>query len=299
MSSEKVETVPEYKKKLVNEIAEKINGSRSVLIASIKGLPASQFQQIRKSLREKADVLVTKKSLLQRAIGSVEKGALQNLKGKIDADVCVIFSHVDAFELAGILIDSQTPAKAKPGDVAPRDIDVEPGPTELMPGPAISELGKVGLKVAVEGGKLAIKNSATLVKEGEEINSDVASVLGKLDIFPMNVGLIPISAYDSEEDKFYAEIKIDKEGTLEELRNAISKALGFAVGVSHTTKETVAYFIAKAGREEKAIENLLGKEKVEEVKEEDEDKSSEGVDENEDDKVKKENEESEKQEDGK
>jgi large subunit ribosomal protein L10 len=254
----KISTIPDYKKDLVKEIAEKIKNSKTVLIASTKGLPASQFQKIKKSLRGKAEVVVAKKSIVVRAIASVEKGALQNLKKEIGADICLMFSKLDAYELAGILVENQSTTKAKAGDIAPEDIDVESGPTELMPGPAISELGAVGLKVKVENGKLAIAQGTTIVKEGEVINEKVASVMGKLNITPMKVGFIPVAAYDGRDDAVYTEIKIDKEAALNSLREAISKAFGFAVNLGYVNEQTVKFFIAKAGREKKAIEKLVG-----------------------------------------
>ncbi|HLF53861.1 MAG TPA: hypothetical protein VI544_01660, partial [Candidatus Nanoarchaeia archaeon] len=136
---------------------------------------------------------------------------------------------------------------------------VEPGPTSLVPGPAISELSGVGLKVAVEGGKLAIKLPHIIVKAGETIKENVASVMAKLDIKPMKVGFEPIAAYSKEDDKVYVGIKIDKKKAYEDLREMIGKALGFAVSRGYVTKETVALFIAKAGREEIALVNLTSK----------------------------------------
>jgi len=250
--------IPEFKKSLVAEIADKIKNSRTVLVASTKNLPASQFQAIKKKLRGKAEIIVAKKSIVLRAISMIEKGAVQNLKKEIGADVALIFSGMDAFELSSLLVDNQTSSKAKIGDIAPKDIEVEPGPTELMPGPAISELGAVGLKVAVEGGKLAIKKGATIVKKGETIDDKVSNVLGKLKILPMKVGFIPKAAYDAEDDTVYTEIKIDKKATLESLQEAISKSLGFAVNILYPTKETISHLISKAGLEERALEKIFG-----------------------------------------
>jgi large subunit ribosomal protein L10 len=268
VGKERSKPVPEFKKKLVDKIAEKIKSSRTILIASTKSLPASKFQLIKKKLRGKAEVVIAKKSIFERAISKVEKGALQNLKKELGADITLIFSNIDAFELASLLIDNQTPAKAKVGDIAPEDINVEPGPTELMPGPAISELGAVGLKVAVENGKLAIKEGRTIVKAGEVIDEKSANVMAKLNILPMKVGFIPLSAYDAESETIYTEIKIDKQGALEELKTALSKALGFAVSIGYPAKETITFFIAKASAEEKALSVKLGEEKIDEVKEE-------------------------------
>lgn len=248
--------IPQYKLALVKEIAEKIKKNKTFLIASTKKLPSSQFHEIKKNLRSKADIKVARKSSVIRAIDSIGKPGISALKNSIIADVALFFSNADAFELSGILMDNQSPAKAKAGDIAPEDVKVEPGPTDLIPGPAISELGSVGLKVAVEGGKLAIKQPATIVKAGEVIKPNVASVMAKLNILPMKVGFEPLVAYDSSEDKVYIGIKIDKAGTLNDLRIAIGKARGFAVNLAYVCKETISSLIGKAAMQEKAIIKL-------------------------------------------
>ena len=249
--------IPEYKLKLVAEIASNIKKSRTLLIASTKGLPSSQFHEIKKNLRGKAMIKVAKKSIVVRAIDSVGKASLEKIKEQVVADIALFFSELDPFALSGLLADNQSPTKARAGDIAPEDINIEPGPTSLVPGPAISELSGVGLKVAVEGGKLAIKLPHTIVHKGDEIKANVASVLGKLGINPMKVGFEPIAAYDRDDDKVYVGIKIDKKKAYEELLDMIRKALGFAVARGYVTKETVSLFISKAGREEIALVNLI------------------------------------------
>lgn len=254
MEKERQNEVPEYKKKTVEELAKMMKSSNTVLVASTKGLPSSQFHDIKKKLRGKADIRVAKKSLVIRAIETAKKKSLGELKGNIHADIALFFSDLDAFELSGLLADNQSPTKAKAGDIPSEDINVEPGPTDLIPGPAISELSGAGLKIAVEGGKLAIKLHAVIARAGEPIKENVAGVMGKLGITPMKVGFEPLAAYDSKADRVYVGIKIDKKGTLEELRDSIKRALGVAVSRGYPTKETAQYFIKKAGLEYQAIE---------------------------------------------
>lgn len=256
--SKEIKKVPQVKKDAVKKLVEKMKTSNTILIASIKGLPASQFQQIKVKLRGKAEIFVSKKSLVDRALKESEKGTLLNMKDLIGADVAILFSNLDSFELAGMLIDKQSSAKARIGDIAPEDIEIQEGPTELIPGPAISELGAVGLKVAVENGKLAIKNTKVICEKGKPITDKVSNVLTKLNILPMKVGFVPLASYDAKTETIYREIKIDKKGTLENLRESISKAFGFAVGLGYYTQETVKYFISKAGLEEMALEAKVG-----------------------------------------
>ncbi len=256
----RVGEVSEEKKKVVLEITNKLKKYKTLLITSTKGLPSAEFHKIKKSLRGIVEIVVAKKTLILKAISNTEKGTLQKMKEKITSDVALMFSNIEPFELASILMDNQTPIRARVGDIAPEDINVEPGPTDLVPGPAISELGSVGLKVAVEGGKLVIKNSVVIVKNGEKINEKVSNVLGKLKILPMKVGFVPVCAYDSVEDKIYDNIVIDKKGTLEELRMSISKALSFAVNMCYTTKETITFLIGKAALHERVIQKIIKEE---------------------------------------
>jgi large subunit ribosomal protein L10 len=233
--------------------------SKTILLASTKGLPSSQFHLIKKNLRGKAEIRVVKKSAAIRAIEGAMKPGLDALKNEIKSDVAIFFSDLDAFELSGLLADNQSPTKARGGDIAPEDINVEPGPTDLLPGPAISELSGVGLRVAVEGGKIAIKLPYVIVKKGDVVKENVASVLGKLNITPMKVGFEPTAAYDAASEKVYVGIKIDKKAVLEQLRYDIGKALGFAKARMYVAKETLSFFFAKANAEERAVQKLVDK----------------------------------------
>ena len=264
MNELKISLALEEKRKQVGELAKQMKETKTILIASTKSLPSSQFHEIKKKLRGRADLKVAKKSIIIRAIETTEKGALQNIKSSIGADIVLFFSDLDTFELSGVLSDNQGPAKAKTGDIALEDITIDSGPTELLPGPAISELSGVGLKVVVESGKLTIKQGLVVAKKGTPIKENVASVLNKLNILPMRVGFIPIAAYDAVSDKVYTNIRIDKKETLEDLKATIGKAFWFAINMKYTSKETISFFIQKAGREEKAIENLINKNHKEE-----------------------------------
>jgi len=247
------------KKKIVADLVAKMKKCKTLLVASTKGLPSSQFHEIKKNLRGKAEIRVVKKTAVIRAMEDSGINAMKELEKSVGADVALFFSEIDAFELSGLLGDNQSPTKAKGGDIAPEDIVIEPGPTDLLPGPAISELSGVGLKVAVEGGKLAIKIGKTVANKGDAIKDNVAAVLSKLGILPMKVGFEPVPAYDKESGKVYVGIKIDKKGVLEELRNSIAKSAGFAINLKYVTSNNIGFFIAKAGLEEKAVEKLINK----------------------------------------
>ena len=262
--------VPENKKKIVQELSDLIKNKRTVLVASIKNIPASQFQKIAKNLRGKAIVKVPKKNLMFRAFDASENEEIKKLKDQIKNSVAILFSDLESFDLAADLLNNTSPAKAKAGQEAPEDIWVDAGPTDLMPGPAISELGNLGIQIQIEKGKIHIKAPKVITKQGEKISAGAADIMNKLDIKPFRVGFIPLSSFDTKEGKLYLEIKVDKEKTLEELKTSYLQSLTLAIEIGYTSKDTIKFLIVKAGAHEKALEGLIKEEnpKEEESKEE-------------------------------
>ncbi len=255
-TGEKTSRVSESKIKTVKELSEFVKNNKTIMIASIKNLPSAKFQEICKKFRGKAEIRVPKKNLMFKSLDSSGNETVKKLKEHIKDSVAILFSNMDAFDLAAELIRNKSPTKAKTGQEAPEDIEVQPGPTELIPGPAISELGALGIPIQIEKGKIHIKDAKVIVKKGQKITAGAADVMSKLDIKPFSVGFIPLCAFDSTENKIYLEIKIDREETLNELKQAYGKTLAFAVEIGYTTPETIKFLIGKAGIYGKAIEKL-------------------------------------------
>ncbi len=245
------------KEKQVKELINEIKKAKTLMIVSIKGLPSKQFQSAKKSIREYASVKVAKKNIMNRSIKGIGKESILALDKYINENCAFVISDLDGYELAGILNKKRTPIAAKAGQLAPIDIEVKEGPTELVAGPAISELGALGIQIAVENGKISIKKNKVVVKEGVEIKDNVASILQKLHIQPFTVGLEPVAIYDIESEKIYDNIKINPEETINELRNAAAKSLGFAQKIGYYCRETIGYFLAKANLEGETLNKLI------------------------------------------
>jgi len=247
------------KQKQVSEIAEQIAKAKTLMIVSIKSLPSKQFQEIKKALRGQADVRVAKKNILTRALKEFGKDSILPLKDYVQADCAFIISNKEGYELAGILSQKKTPVFAKAGQIAVDDIEVKEGPTDLVPGPAISELGSLGIQIAVEDGKISIKANKVVVNKGQEIKENAAALFQKLNIQPFSIGLEPVAIYDVESEKIYTNIKIDSEEARDELTRAANKALGFAQKIVYYCKDTIGYFLGKANAEGKKLEEFENK----------------------------------------
>jgi large subunit ribosomal protein L10 len=266
--------VPKKKLKTVKELEKLIKDNKTILISSIKSVPASQFQEINKSLRGKAIVKVPKKTLITRAIENSDKPNIKDIVNFIEGDFAILFSNQETFDLAGDLFKNKSPTKAKAGQEAPEDIYIDEGPTDLVPGPAVSELGAFGIQIQIEKGKIIIKEPKVIVKKGKKISQAAADIMGKLDIKPFLVGFTPLAAFDETNNKVYSEIKIDQEETLTNLKSDYGKALAFAVNIGYPTQDTIKFLLAKAEMNAKYLSGLNKdnepKEKVEEEKKDEE-----------------------------
>ena len=243
------------KKKVVKELSDLMK-KKTVMIISVKGLPSAQFQDIKKKIRSNAVIKVAKKNLIDLALDNCGIKELHELVQYVEDSTAILFSDEDAFVISGILSDQKSPSKAKPGQIAPKDIEVKAGPTDLLPGPDISSLSAVGLTPKVEGGKIAILKDKVIAKEGSVISASIASIMAKLGIIPFEVGIDPVAAY--MEGKIYANIKIDKVAMIGALENAYARALPFAVDLAYVNGETIGYILGKASLHEKAISGIVG-----------------------------------------
>ncbi len=247
------------KKKIaaVKELKDLLKEKRTLLIASIKNIPASQFQEISKRLRGTVVIRVPKKNLTKMVLESANNDELKKIEEKIGDSIAVVFSNSDPFDLAADFIQGKIPAKAKAGQVATEDIEIPAGPTDLPPGPAISELGALGIQVQMEKGKISIKQAKVVAKAGEKISKGAAEMLGKLDIKPFKIGFIPLAAYDIKENKLYLEIKIDLEEAVLDLKAKYAKALALAVQRGYASEDTISLLLGKAAAQAGRINRIM------------------------------------------
>lgn len=252
--------VSEEKKASLARLVDLVNKSGTTMIISIEGISSVNFQQIKKALKKDSTIVVTKKSMMLRAIEELKKSrpeiaALEKWVEK--PSFAVIFSKLDPFELATLLSDYKFPGKVKAGQLSPEDIALEAGPTDIPAGPMISELAGVGIKAGIEGGKIAVKERKVLVKKGEKISAAVAAIMPKLEIMPFTIGPTPLAAYEGASGKVYEGIKIDKEATMNQLKMLSSEAFTLSISIAYPTNENIQFLLGKANNEINILSNLI------------------------------------------
>jgi large subunit ribosomal protein L10 len=239
---------PAWKGEQVSRIEADIKTYDVVAVVSIQGIPARQFQDMRSELKDVAKIQVARNTLIYRALEQSGESTLK-LFENVEGQTALIFTNLNPFKLFKLLENSKTPAPAKAGEKAPRDIKVEKGPTSFRPGPIVGDLQNAGIPAAIEKGKIVIRETKTVAKTGEPISARLADVLQRLEIYPMEVGLYLRAAFDGEIIYTSKDLEIDEQAYFNQLLSAISNALNLSINIEYPTTLTIATLLQKGSVE--------------------------------------------------
>lgn len=238
--------VSEEKKTLVSEYTKLIKEYPVIGAVDVEKLPAKQFMIMRRKLKGKAKILMGKKRLISKAIDDAGMEQTEEFKKHLTGMPALLFSHDNPFTLYKILKQNKSPAPIKAGDVAPKDIIVPAGPTEFSPGPIIGELGGIGIKSGVENGKVAIKEDSKVASAGDVVNANVAGILQRLGIQPMEIGLNVQAVYEDGSIIEKSVLDVDEQEYIDNIMHAALDSFKLAISQSIMNKETAKPLIQNA-----------------------------------------------------
>lgn len=162
--------VPQWKLDEVEEIKNFVKGKKVVGLINLVGLQSTQLQEIRKKLRGKADIKISRIVLIRKAFGGMKKKEFTELENYLNDPCGIIVSDEDPFRLSLFLKKNKSRVAAKSGTISDREIIVPAGETDMPPGPALAEFKSVGIDARIDKGKIAIAKDCIVVKPGQKIS---------------------------------------------------------------------------------------------------------------------------------
>ncbi|MEM2942788.1 MAG: 50S ribosomal protein L10 [Candidatus Bathyarchaeia archaeon] len=170
------------KREALQKVIKAMTDYQVMAAADLHGVRSTQIQEMRKTLRGRAQMLIVKNTLLKKAGEELEakKKGLKRFVDSLSGPVALLFTDMNPFELILFLNKNKVKVPAKGGDVATGDIIVSAGNTGLPPGPIISEFGEVKIPTKIESGSIWISRDTLVARRGETISAKLASVLTRL-----------------------------------------------------------------------------------------------------------------------
>jgi len=242
--------VASWKHGEVSEITSLMTHHKIIGIIDIGGIPAPQLQQMRGGIRAKAQIRASKNTLILKALDDAEsqiKG-ISALKKEVHGQAAIIATDMNPFALFQEIKATRKNAPAKGGETASHDIEVLAGDTPFKPGPIVGELQKAGIPAAISEGKVIIKSDKVLVEAGQKISQELAQMLSRLDIFPIELGLKLNAVYENGDIYRPDVLDIDMDRFMGQLRTASFTALGLAMETGWANAQTIRPLLAKAYR---------------------------------------------------
>ncbi len=242
----------------VKEIEKWLGEYKSIGVASLKKVRATQLQELKKSLYGQVYMRVMKNTLMKIAIENMGKEELKKLEPFLEGSNVLLFTNLNPFKLALMLEKGKVKTTAKSGDIAAMDVVVPQGNTGQPPGPIISQLNGVGLPTRIESGSVWVAKDTLVVRKGEVINERLAGVLSKLGIKAVEAGLSMRAVYDEGLMVMENQLHLDIEGTLNNLKQNQSDAFRLAMGIAYPTPETIRTLLQTAQQKATALSVAAG-----------------------------------------
>ena len=247
--------VASWKRGRVDELAAILTSDGVLGVVHIGGVTAKNMLSMRDDLRSSLSITMAKKTLMRLAWEQTGR-PMEELESLLEGAVQPAIVHsnsMNAFQLYSELEKTKQGRAAKEGEVSPMDIVVEAGPTEFGPGPIVGEFNAVGIPAKIDKGKVAIQKTTTVVNKGEPISADLGIMLSKLDINPIEIGIILTGAI---EDGFLFEVDsldLDTDGLRSDIITATSGAFNLACNIRWFSSQTMPTLLAKASGEATSV----------------------------------------------
>jgi large subunit ribosomal protein L10 len=243
--------VPLYKKNQLKDIIDMAKNHKVIALACWTGIPSAQMQMMRQGMGKDIQVKIVRNRLLYLGLREVlgKNKVLEELLLNVDGQTALVATDLNPFKLFRRLEGTKTKSPSKGGETAPEDVIVTEGETEFKPGPIVGELQKAGIPAGIEGGKVVIKSTKTLVKAGAKIPKATAVMITRLGILPLTVGLDLKAAL--EMDTVYKKdvLAVDDVLIMSQITGSAASAFNLAMFVEYPTELTIKPLISKAYRE--------------------------------------------------
>jgi large subunit ribosomal protein L10 len=246
-SDQIIKKYPQKKQFMYQELQELPKKYNVIALSKMNKVRATQLMTLRKKFHGQIIIKIIKNKVAQRAFEKVSKiSGIEYLSKELEGQCALIFTNLSPFKLNLIFSENKVFLPAKGGDIAPKDIILPAGNTGIPPGPVLSEFKEAKVQTKIDQGSIAVTKDTVVAKSGEIISQKLASLISKLDIKPIEAGVL-VNYAISEGLQFRAkDLQLDVKEYIKELQICSSSALNLAVELVYFAPETISSIISLA-----------------------------------------------------
>lgn len=237
---------PKRKTQMYQQLMELPKKYKVVSIIQMRKVRSTQILPLRKTLKGQVEFVCVKDKVAAKAIETLDIPGIKDMMGDLKGQIMFIFTDMSPFKLNVLLAKNKIMMGARGGDIASMDIVVPAKNTGIAPGPMLTEFKEAGIPTKIDQGTIWIAKDSTPVKKGEAINEKLASILGKLDIKPVEAGISLYSALEEGLRYSETEMIIDVEKIRAAFGQAHQEAVSLSIEAAYITADNISQILGKA-----------------------------------------------------
>ena len=245
---------PKKKRMMYQELQDMPTKYNVIALSKMTKVRATQLMSIRKKFRNDIKIRIIKNKVAIRAFEKVKGVAgIESLSKQLEGQCALMFTNISPFKLNLIFSQNKVFLAAKGGDVASKDIVVPAGNTGIAPGPVLSEFKVANVPTKIDQGTIWVNKDTVVAKPGAVISTQLASLLSKLNVKPIEAGIAVNFAVAEGLIFKEQDLLINLEEYRDELVKSFQQALTLATEAGYMTPETVKPLLVKAQQHAKSL----------------------------------------------
>ena len=247
-------TYPKGKLELYQQMLELPKSYNVIALSKVNKVRATQLMKIRKKFHKEIIIKVIKNRVTQKAFEKIsDVQGIDKLSSQLEGQCALMFTNISPFKLNLIFDQNKVFLPAKGGDITKTEIMIPSGDTGITPGPVLSEFKEANVPTKIDQGTIWVSRDTIVAKPGDVISTKLASLLSKLNIKPIEAGIVV--NYAIADKLVFAEddLRIDINEIKNELSRSYNESISLAVESTYFTRESMGYLLSKASRQAQSL----------------------------------------------
>ncbi|HJU14055.1 MAG TPA: 50S ribosomal protein L10 [Candidatus Nitrosotalea sp.] len=246
-------TYPAKKAQMYQQVQELPKKYKVIALVRMEKVRSSQLLPLRKKFKGEVEIISIKDQVAQKALSTLKIPAIDKLAEKLVGQCVLMFTNLSPHKLNILLGKNKIMLAARGGDKASIDVVIKAANTGITPGPILTDFKEAGIATKIDQGTVWITKDSTVAKKGDVISTKLATLLSKLDVKPVEAGIVLNSALEEQTVYSQEELVIDVEKYRQAFAQAHQEALALSIEIGYVTKDNVNLILARAAQQARAL----------------------------------------------
>jgi large subunit ribosomal protein L10 len=244
---------PQKKMQMYQQIQELPNKYKVIALVRMEKVRSSQLLPLRKKFKGEVEIISIKDKVAQKSLSTLKIPGIEKLAEKLVGQCVLMFTNMSPIKLNILLGKNKIMMAARGGDKASIDVVIKAGNTGITPGPILTDFKESGVSTKIDQGTIWITKDSVAAKKGDTITTKLATLLSKLDVKPVEAGIVLNSALEDKIVYNQDELTVDLEKYRTAFAQAHQEALSLSIEIGYVTKENVNIILSRAAQQARSL----------------------------------------------